>query len=67
MSENKMSTETKPKKIRKPKSQTAPQLMATIQIQPLTVKVELVNLLKVSIEEDAKALKSQLALIDFVK
>lgn len=62
-----MSTETKPKKVRRPKQQTATQLMAGIQTQPLAVKVELVNLLKKSIDEDAKALKEQLALVDHVK
>jgi len=57
-----MSTDVK-RNVRKPKQQTAGQLMTVIQIQSLAVKVELANLLKESIAADAKALKDQLALI----
>lgn len=59
-------TAEKVKKVRRPKQQTAAQLMIGIQTQPLGVKVSLVNLLKESIDADAKALKEQLALVDNV-
>jgi hypothetical protein len=59
-----MSTDAKPKKVRKPKQQTAAELMTAIRTQPLAVKVELVNLLRESIDTDGKALQEQLALIE---
>lgn len=62
-----MTTEVKTKKTRTPKKQAAADLMNSIKHQALSVKVDLYGLLKSSIDEDAKALKEQLSLIEKVK
>lgn len=55
------------RKPRASKSKTAEHFMVSIKGQPLGTKVELLKLINSSIEEDAKHLKEQLALITGLK
>ena len=60
-------TETKTRKPRTKKISTPQDLMTGIESQPLAVKVNLLDLLKMSINKDKEALTAQLALIDGIK
>lgn len=60
-------TETKTRKPRAKKASTPQDLMVGIESQPLAVKVNLLGLLKDSIDKDKEILTAQLALIDAIK